>query len=326
MKVGRSGGKIQRSRLNGRNIQVLKDGLTSIPMGIALDAAGGTIYWTSASGKIRSMATEGSTKVTKIVEDLSDPTSLAVSNGYLYWVEPLGRVRRVSLTATRKVPANIATGLGEPLSIAIAKGNIYWVERSGSGGGALQRANLNGTNIEELKSFTGGVPAGIAIDSSDNKIYWTKLSKIQRTNLTGRSVRDIVTGLMRPSAIALGVAASPEPVVQRQTPTIRVTTTPPTSTVYSKYDINKDGSVNNADTKAVAGAVGQSGAAITNPRTDVDGSGTVDVTDLILVIANLDDDVAAPASNAGQHTCGNGGKRIPITIRTGIERKQTERQ
>ena len=45
----------------------------------------------------------------------------------------------------------------------------------------------------------------------------------------------------------------------------------------------------------VAGAVGQSGAAITNPRTDVDGSGTVDVTDLILVIANLDDDVAAPA-------------------------------
>ena len=62
VQVGRSGGKIQRSRLNGRNIQVLKDGLTSIPMGIALDAAGGTIYWTSASGKIRSMATEGSTK------------------------------------------------------------------------------------------------------------------------------------------------------------------------------------------------------------------------------------------------------------------------
>ena len=295
VQVGRSGGKIQRSRLNGRNIQTLKDRLTSIPMGIALDAAGGTIYWTSASGKIRSMATEGSTKVTKILEDLANPTVLAVSNGYLYWVEPLGRVRRVSLTATRKEPANIATGLGEPLSIAIAKGKIYWVERNGGKGGNLQRANLNGTQIEELKAFTGGVPLGISIDSSDNKIYWTKLSKIQRTNLTGRSVIDVVTGLTRPSAIALGVAASPEPVIQRPTPTIRVTTTPPTSTVYSKYDINKDGSVNNADTKAVAGAVGQSGAAITNPRTDVDGSSMVDVTDLILVIANLDDDVAAPA-------------------------------
>ena len=296
VQVGRSGGKIQRSRLNGRNVQTLKDRLTSIPMGIALDAAGGTIYWTSASGKIRSMATEGSTRVTKILEDLSDPTSLAVSNGYLYWAEPLGRVRRVNLTATRKVPANIATGLGEPLSIAIAKGKIYWVERNGGKGGSLQRANLNGTQIEELKAFTGGVPLGISIDSSDNKIYWTKLSKIQRTNLTGRSVIDVVTGLTRPSAIALGVVTAAEPPAQT-TPRRRRPRQPKQRLrrTYSKYDINKDGSVNNADTKAVAGAVGQSGAAITNPRTDVDGSGTVDVTDLILVIANLDDDVAAPA-------------------------------
>ena len=110
-------------------------------MGIALDASGSTIYWSSASGKIRSMATEGSTKVTKILEDLADPMSLAVSNGYLYWIEPLGRVRRVSLTANRKVAVNIATGLGEPLSIAIAKGKIYWVERNSGKGGSLQRAN-----------------------------------------------------------------------------------------------------------------------------------------------------------------------------------------
>ena len=295
VQVGRSGGKIQRSRLNGRNIQTLKDGLTSIPMGIALDGAGGTIYWTSASGKIRSMATEGSTKVTKILENLANPTVLAVSNGYLYWVEPLGRVRRVNLTASRKVAANIATGLGEPLSIAIANGKIYWVERNGGKGGSLQRANLNGTSIEELKAFTGGVPLGIAIDSSDNKIYWTKLSKIQRTNLAGRSVIDVVTGLTRPSAIALGVAASPEPAAQTTRRTQTTQTTQTTPTTYSKYDVNRDGSVNNADTKAVAGAVGQSGAAITNPRTDVDGSSMVDVTDLILVIANLDDDVAAPA-------------------------------
>ena len=112
VQVGRSGGKIQRSRLNGRNIQVLKDGLTSIPMGIALDAAGGTIYWTSASGKIRSMATEGSTRVTKILEDLSDPTSLAVSNGYLYWAEPLGRVRRVKPHGNSEGPCEYRHRLG----------------------------------------------------------------------------------------------------------------------------------------------------------------------------------------------------------------------
>ena len=296
VQVGRNGGKIQRSRLNGKNVQVLKDKLTSVPMGLALDASGSTIYWTSASGKIRSMATEGSARVTKIVENLSDPTALAVSNGYLYWAEPLGRVRRVSLTADRKTAVNIATGLGEPVGIAIAKGKIYWIERSNGGGGALQRANLNGTQIEELKALTGGVPLGIAVDASDNKIYWTKLSKIQRTNLTGRSVTDVVTGLSRPGAIALGVVSS-APTVRQTAQTTRTTQTTQTTTptTYSKYDINKDGAVNNRDTKLVAAAVGQSGAAITNPRTDVDGSGTVDVTDLILVIANLDDDVAAPA-------------------------------
>ena len=288
VQVGRSGGKIQRSRLNGRNIQVLKDGLTSIPMGIALDGAGGTIYWTSASGKIRSMATEGSTKVTKILEDLANPTVLAVSNGYLYWVEPLGRVRRVSLTATRKVAVNIATGLGEPLSIAIANGKIYWVERNGGKGGSLQRANLNGGNIEELKAFTGGVPVGISIDRSENKIYWTKLSKIQRTNLTGRSVTDVVTGLTRPGAIALGVEAA-EPAVQQTTRTTRTTqTTTTTQQDNSKYDVNSDGTVDLLDVFAPI-------LQPNNMKNDVNGDGVVDAKDAQEIDANRDDAAAAPA-------------------------------
>ena len=293
VQVGQNGGKIQRSRLNGRNVQTLKDKLTSVPMGIALDAAGGTIYWTSASGKIRSMATEGSTQVTKIVENLANPTVLAVSNGHLYWAEPLGRVGRVSLTATRKVPENIATALGEPLSIAIAKGKIYWIERNGGGRGALQRANLNGENIEELRAFTGGVPTGIAIDSSENKIYWTKLSKIQRTSLVPRYITDIVTGLMRPGAIALGgTVPDDEPVVTETKQPKKTTTTTKTATPTdnSKYDVNGDGTVNNIDITLVAVSLGTS-----NAKYDVNGDGTVDVTDLRAVIANTDDDAAAPA-------------------------------
>ena len=294
VQTGRSGGKIQRSGLNGRNVETLKTGLTSVPMGIALDGAGDRLYWSSSSGKIKSVATTGSTRTTNVLQNLASPTALTLSNGYIYWAEPLGRIRRMNLTASQKVTVNIATGLGEPLSIAIANGKIYWVEISGSGGGKLQRANLDGTRIEQLKVFTGSVPAGISIDNSSNKIYWTKADKIQRTNLTGRSATHVVIELISPGAIAIGGALPDAAPVVEQTTTTRkpATQTPKT---YSKYDVNKDGSINNADTKAVAGAVGQSGAAITNPRADVDGSGTVDVTDLILVIANLDDDVAAPA-------------------------------
>ena len=289
VQVGRSGGKIQRSRLNGRNIQVLKDGLFSVPTSIALDGTGGTLYWTTSSGKIKSMATEGSTRVTNILQDLANPTALAVSNGHAYWAEPLGRIGRVSLTATRKIPANIATGLGEPVSLAIAKGKIYWLERNGSG--LLQRANLNGQNIEELRSFVGSKPLGIAVDSSDNKIYWTKVGKIQRTGLTARTVRDVVTGLTRPGAIALGgTVPDDEPVVTETKQPKKTTTTTKTATPTdnSKYDVNGDGTVDLLD---VFAPIFQPN----NMKNDVNGDGVVDAKDAQEIDANRDDAAAAPA-------------------------------
>ena len=295
VQTGNNKGAIQRSRLNGRNVQTLK-ALTAAPIGIAVDAAGSTVYWTNSRGRIQSIAAEGSAKLTNLLSNLANPTAIALSNGHVYWGEPLGRIRRANLTSDPIRPENIATGLGEPLSIAIAKGKVYWIERNG-GGGSLQRANLDGSGIQQIKTFASGVPSSLAIDASDNKIYWTRSTgKIQRSNLGGKFTTDIVAGLMGPGSIALGTAAADETPVVRQTPTTpRTPTTPTTPTTYSKYDINRDGAVNNRDTKLVAGAFGQSGAAITNPRTDVDGSGEVDATDLILVIANLDDDVAAPA-------------------------------
>ena len=103
-------------------------------------------------------------------------------------------------------PENIATGLGEPLSIEIAKGKIYWIERDAGGSGRLQRANLDGSGIQQIKAFASGVPTSLAIDSSDNKIYWTRSTgKIQRSNLAGKFTTDIVGGLMGPGSIALGV-------------------------------------------------------------------------------------------------------------------------
>ena len=130
VQTGPRGGKIQRSRLNGRNVQTVKDRI-GVPTSIALDAAGATLYYATGNGTIRRMATEGSARVTPVLGNLANPTSFAVSNGYLYWAEPLGRVRRANLTADPIRPENLATGLGEPLSLAIAKGKVYWTERPG---------------------------------------------------------------------------------------------------------------------------------------------------------------------------------------------------
>ena len=286
VKTGKNSGEIWRSELTGRNSQTIRSGLGSI-RDIAVDSSGGKIYWISASGRIKSMATEGSKRVTAIVRDLFKPTSLAVSNGYLYWTESLGRIRRVRLTANQKIPMDIVTGLVEPRSITIAKGKIYWVEHFGGGGGRLRRANLNGAKIEELRTFTRNVPTEIDIDGSDNKIYWTRSTgKIQRSNLVGRSITDIVTGLIRPGAIALGGTVPDEPVAEQTIPTTKTTTK-----TDSPYDVNSDGRVDIEDAKLVAYALGTD-----NLDYDVNGDDMVDLDDLLLVFNNRDDAAAGAPS------------------------------
>ena len=63
--------------------------------------------------------------------------------------------------------------------------------------------------------------------------------------------------------------------------------------VYSQYDVNQDGEVNDADWSLVQASVGQSQPA--NPRLDVDGNGIIDKMDLTLVFDNFSEfDVDTP--------------------------------
>ena len=279
---------IQRAGLNGRGVITLQTSLT-LMTSIAVDSTGTTLYWADILGKIKSRPVQGN-RVTLLAQNLSSPTGLVWSNEYLYWGEATGQIRRMNLRNNRRTIETITTSSGEPVSLAVRSGRVYWTEISGNAS-QLNRVNTNGTGVEALKTLAGSRRVWIDVDGSSSKIYLTRASKLERRGLSGQSTVTLVSGLASPGSLVLGgeLPTSPPVVSQPTQPT--QPTQPP---VASKYDVNQDGSVNNADTRAVAGAVGQSGAAITNPRTDVDGSGTVDVTDLILVIANLDADVAAP--------------------------------
>ena len=89
VQMGKNKGTIRRSGLNGRNAQTLKK-LTAVPIGIAVDSAGSTVYWTNSRGRIQSIAAEGSTQLTNLLSNLANPTAIALSNGHVYWGEPLG--------------------------------------------------------------------------------------------------------------------------------------------------------------------------------------------------------------------------------------------
>ena len=66
---------------------------------------------------------------------------------------------------------------------------------------------------------------------------------------------------------------------------------------HPPWDVNEDGHVNATDSAIVKAALGQSGDGIVNPRTDINGDGTVDNSDLRLVTNNFEEEErrAAPA-------------------------------
>ncbi len=72
----------------------------------------------------------------------------------------------------------------------------------------IRRANLDGTDVEDILTFTLGfeAPHSIALDVEGGKIYWTDLltHKIHRANLDGSDVEDIIQGV-RSYSIALDV-------------------------------------------------------------------------------------------------------------------------
>ena len=70
---------------------------------------------------------------------------------------------------------------------------MYWTD---AGTSKIQRANLDGTNVEIIISSLN-FPDGIALDLQARKMYWTDFGsdKIQRANLDGTNVEDLVNGI-----------------------------------------------------------------------------------------------------------------------------------
>ena len=84
--------------------------------------------------------------------------------------------------------------------------SMYWTDWDTN---KIQRANLDGSNVEDLVTTGLGSPYGIALDVAAGKMYWADagLAKIQRANLNGSNVQNLIPlGLSVPICIALDVA------------------------------------------------------------------------------------------------------------------------
>ena len=292
-KTGERTGRIRRANLDGTNVKLVKN-LTSIPYSIALDTVNRKLYLTNAYGKVQRLNVDGSNFQPNLITDLDTPRHLVldVTGGKVYWTETTeasGRVRRANLNGSGV--QNVATGLVSPLSLAVANGKIYWTEGTTETAGKLHRANLDGTNSELLETLPSA-STGIAVDTGRNSLYLTVPSgEIHRRDLDGSGDEPIVTGLVAPSNIVLGITTTTPGPTDAPEP-------PATPAVDAATDVNKDQKVNKTDLLLVVTALGEKPPA--NPNVDVNADGSVNVADVLLVIEALDDPVAAAAPSLGE--------------------------
>ena len=279
-KTGASSGTINSANLDGTSVTELTS-ILSVPMGITVDATGNNLYWTNARGRIQRANLDGS-GIQNVVQDLSGPTDIVVSNGFIYWTEGGNSVRRVSMSG-QKIVGDIAANLGTVGGLAVGGGKVYWTEQTGASGGSVNGANLDGTNLETLATLLS-VPMGITVDTAGSKLYWTNArGRVQRANLNGSGIQNVVDGLGNPGEIVISNSIS----TLTGTPL-----TPPVS--YAPYDVNKDGAVDNTDAGLVIDALETN-----NARYDVNGDGAVDFLDVVLVFDNRDDNVAGAPTIVG---------------------------
>ena len=226
-----SGCKIQRANLDGSNVEELVPSSNGIKEGIALDIDGNKMYWTiwGAVNEIQCANLDGS-DVEDIVTGLKNPRGIAldIPNGKMYWAD-LGasKIQRANLDGSNV--EDIITDLLGPNGIALdLDGNkIYWADEFS---GKIQCANLDGSNLKTLfvrygrligtalsipfdifglKIYYADSPIGIALDISGEKIYWTTPHKykVQRADLDGSNVEDVVTDSILTIGIALSTAS-----------------------------------------------------------------------------------------------------------------------
>ena len=155
--------KIQRANLDGSRVEELVTTGLAFPCGLALDVAGGKMYWADAgTQKIQRANLDGSRVEDLVTSETFEPIDVAldVVGGKMYW------------TAT-------------DYAWTASDYALTW--------GAILRANLDGSQIEEVLT-TAGIPEGIALDLVAGKMYWTDTarSNLGRANLDGSQAETIV--------------------------------------------------------------------------------------------------------------------------------------
>jgi hypothetical protein len=144
-------GRVMRAGTDGSNPTALVTSGTAQPDGVAVDVAGGYIYWTNMG-------------------DAQD--GVQINNGYIQ------RAQLDGSGETTVVPVGM-THTPKQMKLDLAAGKMYWSDREGM---RVMRANTDGSDVETLVTTApqsdsadeANYAVGIALDVANAEMYWTQ--------------------------------------------------------------------------------------------------------------------------------------------------------
>ena len=179
--------RLVRANLDGSNREIVMQEPAR-----AIAFHGGKMYWV-AGARIQRADLDGSNREVVISGlDWPFPRALALYGGKMYWVAG-ARIQRANLDGSnREVVLVLGSDFFIP-SIAFHDGKMYWTswteDSSGSvtGGGRIERANLDGSNREVVIAPRPREPLALprSLAFHGGKMYWQGNSGIARANPDG---------------------------------------------------------------------------------------------------------------------------------------------
>jgi DNA-binding beta-propeller fold protein YncE len=227
------GGRIVSANADGSSRHVIVEGCRT-PDGVAVDPAGGHIYWTNMGspkendGSIERVDLDGKNRITITTSgDTFTPKQLQLEHKSrkLYWSDREGmRVMRCDLSGAN-LETLVDSSKGDPrpgrdatkwcVGIAVDpdRGQLYWTQKGSdnAGVGRILRASIDTrrgetaatrTDIEVL--FDGlPEPIDLDLDLKRRQIYWTDRGDPPRGNTVNRAEMDSASDQRPPSEILL---------------------------------------------------------------------------------------------------------------------------
>lgn len=171
---------IERSDLQGGNVQRLVTRPPATVIDVAVDTIGKKIYWGNLDANAIERANVNGTNVEKALSAGSQPRlALDVAHRFIFWVGPgIHRTSLDDLTSTTDLSIPVT-----PLTMTVDSQHGWLFMGAGN---LIHRANLDGTGLVSIGPdipVIGQVIEGIAVDPLSAKVYWTSAGGLHRANL-----------------------------------------------------------------------------------------------------------------------------------------------